>query len=137
MGNERINKTKVEKDLEVWITDNLSPEKHINKISGDTYQLLINLRMALKYMDEEMINKLITSLIRTKLEYAAVIWSSHKKNIKKLERLQRAAKKMAPSLRNLPYEERLSRLKLPTLEKRRERGDFIVVYRASKDLEKN
>ena len=43
---------------------------------------------------------------------------------------------MAPSLRNLPYEERLSRLKLPTLEKRRERADFITVYRASKDLEK-
>ena len=43
---------------------------------------------------------------------------------------------MAPSLRNLPYEERLSQLKLPTLEKRRKRTDFIAVYRASKDLEK-
>ena len=38
---------------------------------------------------------------------------------------------MAPSLRNLPYEERLSRLQLPTLEKRRERRDFIAVYKAS------
>ena len=27
-------------------------------------------------------------------------------------------------------------LKLPTLEKRRERGDFMAVYRASKGLEK-
>ena len=51
-------------------------------------------------------------------------------------RLQRTATKMAPSLRNLPYEERLSRLKLPTHEKRRKRGDFIAVYKASKDLEK-
>ena len=42
---------------------------------------------------------------------------------------------MVPSLRNVPYEERLSRLKLPTLEKRRERGDFTAVYRASKGLE--
>ena len=55
------------------MTDNLSPEKHINKITGDTYQLLRNIRMAFKYLDEEMINKLITSLIRLKLEYAAVI----------------------------------------------------------------
>ena len=40
---------------------------------------------------------------------------------------------MSPSLRNLPYEERLSRLKLSTLEKRR---NLIAVYRASKGLEK-
>ena len=43
---------------------------------------------------------------------------------------------MAPSLRDLPYEERLSRMEITNLEKRRERGDFIAVYRASKDLEK-
>ena len=43
---------------------------------------------------------------------------------------------MAPSLRNVPYVERLFRLKLPTLEKRKERGDFIAMYRASKNLEK-
>ena len=60
MGNEWINKTNV-KDLGVWITDNLSSEKYINKITGDTYQLLRNIRMAFKYLDEEM-NK-ITSLI--------------------------------------------------------------------------
>ena len=44
------------------ITDNLSPEKH-NKITGDAYQLLRNIRMAFKYLDEEMNKKLITLLI--------------------------------------------------------------------------
>ena len=43
---------------------------------------------------------------------------------------------MAPRLRILPYEERFSRLKLPTIEKRRKREDFIAVYRVLKDLEK-
>ena len=88
--------------------------------------------MAFKYLDEEMIKKLKTSLIQPKLEYAA----HKKKDIKKFERIQRAATKMAPSLRNLPYEERIFRLKLPTLEKRRESGDVIAVYRASKGLKK-
>ena len=123
MGNEWIRKTNVEKNLGVWITDNLSPDKHINKITGDTYQLLRNIRIS----GEDMINKLITSLIRLKLEYGTMIWSPHKKkDIKKLERLQRAATKMAPSLRDLSYEERLSRLKLPTQQKRRERGDNSI-----------
>ena len=92
--------------------------------------------MAFKYLDEEMIKKLVISLIQPKLEYASVIWSPHKKkDIRKIERIQKTATKMALSLRDLLYEERLSRLKVPTLEKRRERGDFIAVYRASKDLE--
>ena len=41
-------------------------------------------------------------MIRPKLEYAAVVWSPHKKNnIRKLERIQRAATKMLPELREI------------------------------------
>ena len=96
----------------VWIIDNLTPEKYINEITGYIYQLLRNIRMAFKYLDEEMIKKLVTSLIQPNLEYAAMIWSPHKKkDIKKIERIQRATTKIALRLRNLPYEKRTSRLK--------------------------
>ena len=78
----------------MWITDNLSPEKHINIITGETYQLLRNIRMAFKYLDEEMIKKFI-SLILPQLEYAVVIWSLHKKDIRKIKRIQRAARHVA------------------------------------------
>ena len=43
---------------------------------------------------------------------------------------------MAPSLKDLPFEEKNFRLKLSTLKKRKERGDFRAVYRALKGLEK-
>ena len=43
------------KYLGLWITDNLSHEKHIKNITGDTYQLLRDMRMPFKYLDEEMI----------------------------------------------------------------------------------
>ena len=58
------------------------------------------------------------------------MWSPHtKKNIRKIERVQRAATKIVPELRDLPYEERLRKLGLLTLESRRERGDLISVYK--------
>lgn len=39
-----------------------------------------------------MMKKLIVAVIRPRLEYAAVRWSSHrKKHIHKIERIQRAA----------------------------------------------
>ena len=37
-----------------------------------------------------------------------------------------------PCLRNLPYEDRLRRLNLPTLEERRRRGDLIETFKILK-----
>ena len=41
--------------------------------------------------------------------------------------------KIIPNLKNLPYEERLRRLNLPTLKYRRLRGDMINVYKILND----
>lgn len=136
MGGEVLQKAPEEKDLGVTIQDSLSPEKHINRITGTAYRMVINIRMAFHYMDEVMVKKLIESIIRPQLEYAAVVWAPHKKkHIKKLERIQRAATKMTPSLTDLSYEERLERLGLATLEERRRRGDLITLYKYMKGIE--
>ena len=50
--------------------------------------------------------KIITTMIKPKLEYAEVIRSPHKiKHLLKLERIQRIATKVVPDLRELTYEE--------------------------------
>ncbi len=69
--------------------------------------------MAFTYIDEEMIKKLITSMIRPR-------------QIRKVERIQRAATKLPETLRDHTYKERLEKLGLTTLERRRERGDLIA-----------
>ena len=137
LNNERIMKRTEEKDLGVTVADNLSFGKHINKITGETYNLVKNIRTAFTYIDEEMVKKLITSMIRPRLEYAALVWSPNlKKEIRKVERIQRAATKLPETLRDCTYEERLEKLGLITLEKRRERGDLIALYRIQEGLEK-
>ena len=78
-GGNIISIAKEEKDLVVVIQDNLSPEKHINRIIGDTFMMLRNIRMAFHFLDEDMMRKILTTMIRPKLEYAEVIWSPHKK----------------------------------------------------------
>ena len=136
MGDAIISRESEEKDLGVFIQDNLSPEKHINKIFGDTFRTLRNIEVAFHYMDKDMLKKIFTTMIRPKLEYAAVVWSpSKKKHIRKLERIQRIATKMVPELKELTYEERLKEMKLPTLEERRERGDLITIYKLMNNLE--
>lgn len=42
-------KTTTEKDLGVTVSSNLSPEKHINKIVRETYNLLRSISVAFTY----------------------------------------------------------------------------------------
>lgn len=92
--------------------------------------------MAFHYFDGDMMKKIITTLIRPRLEYAAVVWPSRKKkDIRKLERIQRIATKMVPELLNLSYETRLGELGLPTLKERRERGDLMALYRNTSGMD--
>ena len=78
IGPELIPKTKEKKDLGILIQDDLSPEKHINKIVSTTYQLLTSIKMAFNYMDEDMMKRTIVAIICPRLKYAAVAWSPHK-----------------------------------------------------------
>ena len=66
---------------------------------------------------------ILTSMICPRLEYAAVVvWSPNaKKDIRKLERIQRVATKMVHKLRELTYEDRLKEMGLLALQDRRER----------------
>ena len=74
-------------------------------------------------------------MIKPKLEYAEIIWFSHKKkHVLKLERIQRITTKMVPELQDLTYEERL-KMHLTTLKERRERGNLITIYKLMNNLE--
>ena len=58
------------------------------------------------FLDIDMVRKIITTMIKPKLEYAEVIWSPHKKRIcGNLGKIQRITTKMVPDLEDLTYED--------------------------------
>ena len=74
------------------------------------------------------------ALVRPHLEYGQLIWSPRLlRQSRKIESVQRRATKLIPNLKELPYEERLRKLKLPSLKYRRLRGDMINVYKILND----
>ena len=81
-------------------------------------------------MEKQLIVPMYKAIVRQHLEYRIQAWRPYrKKDIAKLERMQRRATKMIPELRDLSYESRLLQCGLTTLETRRLRGDQIEVFK--------
>ena len=80
--------------------------------------------------EKQQILPLYKAIVRPHLENCIQAWKPYrKKDINKLERIQRRAIKMMSELRDLSYESRLLQCGLTTPETRRLRGDQIEVFR--------
>ena len=84
------------------------------------------------YQSTEVVPKLYRLYVRPHLVYCIQFWSLiNEKAADMLEAIQRRATKMIPSLRSLSYEERLNRLGMLSLRRRRFKGDMIEVFKMS------
>ena len=73
--------------------------------------------------------------MKTGLCRSNMVPAQEKKNVLKLERIQRTATRMVPDYKDLTYQERLKEMYLTTLKGRRERGDLITIYKFMNNLE--
>ena len=79
---------------------------------------------------------LYKSLVRPILEYCSVIWYPlYKREALEIEKVQRRATKLVPTLKDLSYPERLQKLDITTLAYRRQRTDVLQVFRIIKDVD--
>ena len=86
---------------------------------------------------KSIITRLYKAIVRPQLEYCVQAWRPYlKKDIEKIERVQRRATKMIADCSKLSYEERLKITGLTTLEARRTRGDLIEVFKIVKGFSK-
>ena len=90
----------------------------------------------IEYRSWDVLLKLYKTLIRPLLEYCVQFWSPYyRKDIIKLERVQKRFTRMLQGLDGLSYKERLDRLGLFSLERRRLRGDLIEVYKIMRGID--
>ena len=118
-----------ERDLGIFIDTPLKFRRQAASAASKATQILAVIRRSFAHLDEQTLTLLYKSLVRPHLEYGNVSWGPFNRHDQRLlERIQRRATKLLPSIRNLPYPQRLQKLKLPSLYYRRRRGDMLTIY---------
>ena len=130
MGETILTKTVKEKYLGVTMHANMKVSEQCRIAASKGNQVLVMIRRNITYKENSLTVPLYNAIVRPHLEYCIQAWKPHlMKDIDMLEKIKRRATKLIPGLRDLRYEERLTKCGLTTLETRRLRGDQIEVFR--------
>ena len=125
-----LESTAAEKDIGVIVQDNLKPSLHCAKTTAKANGVLGQLSRAVLYRDSNTFIRLYLVYVRPILEYCIQAVGPHTAADKLcLEKVQMRAVNMVSNIGKGSYIEKLSKLKLTTLEERRWRGDMIQTWR--------
>ena len=126
----KLNVTTLEKDLGVHIDQKLTFEQHIEKITQKAASKCAKIIKNFTFRSEDVLVPIFKSLVRPVLEYANTAWSPGlRKHIDEIEKIQKNYTRCIYKVKHLSYKERLKKLKLPSLEFRRFRGDLIQTFK--------
>ena len=130
LGENELENVEEVKDLGIIVDNNLKFQKHISSKVNKANQSWGTIKRTFKHMNPYIFKKLFCAQVRSHLEYAVQFWSPYlRKDINKIESVQRRATKYIPGFNNLSYQTRLRKLDLPTLAYRRLRGSMIEVFK--------
>ena len=112
--------THLVKDVGVYVDNCLTFSDNVQYVASKANRILSMIRRSYTFKEKKTIRPLYISLVRPLLEYGKTMWPPlYKKDCLTIEKVQRRATKMIPHLRNIPYEERLRKLELPSMFYRR------------------
>ena len=130
-----IQKSKTVKDLGVNISENLSFDEHITKITNEAKRFAGWIFRVFKSRRPEIILLLYNTYVRPRLEYCSPLWSPYQKRHQyQIEAIQRTVTSRILGTEGLNYWERLKYLKIPSLQRRRERYQIIHIWKIAKSL---
>ena len=117
-------------DIGVHIQSCLKSTNHCNQIIKKGYFNIRNMFNTFKGHKIEFYVSMYRSYIRPVLESSSQVWSPYLiGDIDNIESVQRYFTRKLPGLSGMSYKDRLSKLKLESLEERRIKADLVLYYK--------
>ena len=130
MGSSELASDDKEKDVGITFETTFNFREHISNMVGKANQRVGLIKRTFSRLNPLSFKLVYKSLVRPLLEYCSCIWFPiYQSDINEIEKIQRRATKLIPTLKNMSYPDRLSFLGLPTLIYRRKRCDMLQVFR--------
>jgi ribonuclease P/MRP protein subunit RPP40 len=133
-----IAKTDYVRDLGISISTDLKFTRYISEISASAKNRISLLFRAFRTQDFTVLVRAFYTYVRPLVEYETVVWSSHLlKDIDSIESVQCYFTRRLFARCKIPYvdyAQRLTYLKMDTLEKRRVKNDLICTYKILNNL---
>ena len=137
-GRSMIEKESEIKDLGVYVSENIAWEKQTTEAVKKARKYMGWILRTFKSRAQDVMLYLYQSYVIPRIEYASILWSPYQvKNITKLEAVQRTMTSRIDGLQKLNYHQRLRKLKLYSMQRRRERFIAIYMYKIATGLVPN
>ena len=126
------------RDLGVYLSDDCSWSFHINKMTAEARKMAAWALGAFRDRSVLTMMTLFKSLVRSKLEYCCPLWDPAKiGEIQLIENVQKQFTKRISGMSDFDYWERLKKLNLKSLQRRRERYSIIHLWKMQNDKAPN
>ena len=133
MNGEPIQEAEKEKDLGVWITEDMKPSLQCEVAAKGANATLGMILRAFHYRKKSTLVHLFKTFVRPKLEFAVASWCPWlEKDAETLEKVQQRVVRAMSDVKGNEYEEKLKDAGLSTLKERRIRGDAIEAFKVIK-----
>ena len=126
------------RDLGVLVDGKLTWDNHIFKLCKIGKQLSWWILSVFYTRDSSVMLTVFNSIVRSKLEYCSQIWDPYLiRHIDALEQVQRVFTKRIKFLYDLNYWERIKKLKIMSLQRRREKLTILLMWKIKHNMVPN
>ena len=133
-----LNKEKHVKDLGVHVTDDASWSKQQTEAIKKGRKFMTWILRSFTSRAPEVILTLYQAYVVPRLEYASILWNPYMiGDIQQLESIQRTITAKLDGCEGLNYHQRLHKLKLYSMQRRRERFQAIYMFKIAQGLVPN